>query len=263
MAYLERGIPAFRSMQSRHLACLAHLHRHVELVLLEKGHVVAYADAERYELHAGDVFIAFPNQVHFYEKTEGEESSRVLVVEPEMMPELEPILLSSIPKSALLKGCVTEELVSLAEQLRAMKGVSTPLGQIERRGLLLTLFSRVLSLLDLTESREGGSAAFRSVIDYCAHHYTEEISLERLERELHISRYHISHIFSKWLQMGFNDYINSLRVSLACRHLRGDELSVTQVGTLVGFASPRTFNRAFLKHMGTTPSEYRKEKDEL
>jgi AraC-like DNA-binding protein len=62
------------------------------------------------------------------------------------------------------------------------------------------------------------------------------------------------------LQIGFNDYINSLRVSNACKYLVKSEKSITEISEIVGFNTLRTFNRAFVKQMGTTPSKYRNEK---
>ena len=79
-----------------------------------------------------------------------------------------------------------------------------------------------------------------------------------MERELHISKYYISHLFSHKLNMRFNDYINSLRISDACRYLRHDTRSITEISELVGFSTLRTFNRAFIKQIGVTPSQYRK-----
>ncbi|MBE6605155.1 MAG: AraC family transcriptional regulator [Ruminococcaceae bacterium] len=33
---------------------------------------------------------------------------------------------------------------------------------------------------------------------------------------------------------------------------------LTQIASLVGFNTSRTFNRAFVRQMGTTPSDYRR-----
>ena len=65
---------------------------------------------------------------------------------------------------------------------------------------------------------------------------------------------------SSKLKMGFNDYINSLRISNACKQLLKTDASVTEISESVGFNTLRTFNRAFMKQMGMTPSEYRRQK---
>ena len=58
--------------------------------------------------------------------------------------------------------------------------------------------------------------------------------------------------------MGFNKYINGLRITHACKYLLKENLSVTEIAFLVGFNCPRTFNRAFLEQVGMTPRDYKK-----
>ena len=57
--------------------------------------------------------------------------------------------------------------------------------------------------------------------------------------------------------ISYKDFINSLRVEHACKLLTKD-ISVTEVAYASGFTTIRTFNRAFLKHVGMTPRDYAK-----
>lgn len=100
----------------------------------------------------------------------------------------------------------------------------------------------------------------RDVIRYCAEHFAEELSLSSLEETLHLNRHLVSHLFNKEFGMGFNEYINSLRVSEACRLLLQSQESVAHISEAVGFHTLRTFNRAFFKQTGVSPSEYRRSK---
>ena len=43
-----------------------HLHEDLELVYMEQGSCTAHCGEDKYELHVGDFFLAFPNQVHHY-----------------------------------------------------------------------------------------------------------------------------------------------------------------------------------------------------
>ena len=259
MPYYETRQSDFSAWRSQHLSSPAHLHQHVELVLFLEGKSLAYADAERCDLAPGDVFMAFPRQVHRYETTEYERSY-VLLVDPDILPELASYFAGDPPASALLRGAADDqEIRGLAAALVEAPRPKTPLDEALRHGRLLALFSRVLSLYKQSVPPEKGSQAFRAVMEYCAENYTQDLSLSLLEKELHISKYYISHLFSEKLQLGFNDYINSLRISFACRYLRHGDRTITEIGSLVGFSTPRTFNRAFLKQMECTPSAYRKQ----
>jgi YesN/AraC family two-component response regulator len=99
--------------------------------------------------------------------------------------------------------------------------------------------------------------AIGSVMNYCIAHHTENLSLDVLEKKLHINKYYISHIMNQKLNMGFNDYVISIRVSNACKYLTRTDKSITKISDLVGFNTLRTFNRAFAKQLGMTPSQYR------
>ena len=104
----------------------------------------------------------------------------------------------------------------------------------------------------------GDSGALRSIVSFCSQNFSENLSLSLLEEKLHLNKYYISHLFSEKLGIRFNDYINSLRIFEACKMLVNSDLSVTEISEYVGFNTLRTFNRAFSKQTGYSPSEYRK-----
>lgn len=261
IALYENRVTDFYSRKGGRLQYAAHLHPHLELVLLFEGNTTAFADSEKYELTAGDVFLTFPNQVHRYQSS-GPEQYCLFIVNPEMLPGLSSFFQQLVPASAKIPGVANDpEIRELAERLCAQKTPSTPFEEAVRRGYLLALFGKLLSGMRLERAPVGESShALKAVVSFCAENFTRELSLSTLEEALHISRYYISHLFSEKLQIGFNDYVNSLRVSHACRYLRHTDKSVTEIGSLVGFSTLRTFNRAFLKQMGVTPSKYRASK---
>ncbi|MBE6702474.1 MAG: AraC family transcriptional regulator [Ruminococcaceae bacterium] len=244
------------------IQCAAHLHTHIELVLFLEGHCTAFADTERCEINGGDVFIAFPNQIHRYESYD-KERYRLFIINPDILPEIASIFTDSHPTSSKIAGAAKDpEILALAERLAALDSESGPYLEVRRHGYLMALLGRLLSQMVLTKTVPDDSHALKTIVNYCAKNYTSDLSLSLLENELHISRYYISHLFSDKLQIGFNDYVNSLRVSFACNYLRYSDRSVTEISDLVGFGTLRTFNRAFLKQMGRTPSEYRRMKRE-
>ena len=116
--------------------------------------------------------------------------------------------------------------------------------------------------LDLRARGKGANVAnvavAREIVGFCSEHFAEELSLEMLESELHLSKYYISHLFSGKLGIRFNDYINSLRISHACRLLRREDMQITEIAGLVGFEDPFYFSRIFARHIGCSPKAYRK-----
>lgn len=259
-AFYENPKKRFSARDSRHgrrrLDYPSHLHGQIELVLMVEGHTVAYADFDKYEVEAGDVFIAFPNQIHRYESC-GMEKFLFFMVDPAMIPPLEEVFYNSVPRQSVIKGgAKDEELLHLAVRLAQLRSDGPYAGEM-LQGYLLAFFSLLLSHLDLSEDPAGYSQTLKSIVTYCVQNHRSELSLAVLERELHVSKYYISHLFSDKLRMGFNEYVNALRVSFACNHLRRSKKPISEIATLVGFNTQRTFHRAFLKQMKMTPGEYR------
>ncbi len=258
IAFYESKNYAFSAWEGNRLEFAAHLHHHLELVLFLEGQTVAFADAERCEVQPGDAFLAFPEQIHRYETT-GPEHFYLLIADPDLMPELSALFTAPPPESALIKGGALDPLViEAAKRLMELQNPETVSQKALQKGLLLTIFSRLLSQCNLSQARTSGPHAFRAVVEYCTKNYQNELSLSVLERELHVSKYYVSHLFSERMKLSFNDYVNSLRVAHACRYLSSDELPITEICSLVGFSTLRTFNRAFQKQMNMTPSDYRK-----
>ena len=249
----------FRDDAESPLQCNAHLHYHLELLCLLGGTTHAYVDSCEYRLEAGDIFLVFPNQIHRFESFE-KENYLLFIINPDMMPELCRLFTNALPLSNVVRGAAKD--AALLDCLRTMAASQSveenPYRDVILKGQMLSFFGDLLHRMDLTKPREGDSQSLKAVVRYCSQNFTKELSLEILERELHISKYYISHLFSHKLNMRFNDYVNSLRISDACRYLRQDSRSVTEISELVGFATLRTFNRAFIKQIGMTPSQYRK-----
>ncbi|WP_162148499.1 helix-turn-helix domain-containing protein [Asticcacaulis sp. AC402] len=55
----------------------------------------------------------------------------------------------------------------------------------------------------------------------------------------------------------FYDYVNALRIEEACLHLRSGTATVLEISETVGFNAKSTFNEAFRRHTGQTPTKYR------
>ncbi|WP_445453708.1 helix-turn-helix domain-containing protein [Flavobacterium sp. 25HG05S-40] len=88
------------------------------------------------------------------------------------------------------------------------------------------------------------------------------LTLDKIADELHLSKSHLSRIINSELQIGFTDYVNSLRVQEAKNHLLNPDFSnytLEAIGLEAGFNSKSAFYSSFKKITGLTPSEFKKE----
>ncbi len=239
---------------------ISHLHYHIELGFVTGGRTRVTIDSECYDVCAGDVIMVFSNQIHRFETVEKEQYV-LLIVNPDFLPEFTRQFTGSLPVSNLVKGAADDEdLRALMEEISKTYYSEEPYREMILRGYLLAFFGKLFQRMELKDIQSRDCRVLGMILNYCINHSDKNLSLGMLEKELHISRYYISHIMSSKLHVGFNDYINSLRVSNACKYLLKSDRSVTEISEIVGFNTLRTFNRAFVKQMGTTPSAYRMKK---
>lgn len=239
------------------LGYISHLHHHIELAFVKGGKTRVLVDSDEYIVEAGDVIVVFPNQIHRFETLEREEYV-LLLVNPDLLPEFSKQFTAAVPVSNLVKGAALDsELSSLIENIASVYYGNEPYKDMILRGYLLAFFGKLLQKTELRDVQSCDYHVLGMILNYCIQNSDKDLSLSLLENELHISKYYISHVMSSKLHIGFNDYINSLRISNACKYLLRTDKSVTEISDIVGFNTLRTFNRAFFKQMGVTPSDYR------
>lgn len=89
----------------------------------------------------------------------------------------------------------------------------------------------------------------------------DDCSLENISTMFNIPRHRISYVLNNELNKSFNDFINEYRIQHACLLISNDQenqITIEAVGFDCGFKSRASFYRAFKKHTGLTPIEYRK-----
>ena len=241
------------------ISCAPHLHYHVEIVYMLSGHMQAYIDSAPYEVRDGDMLVVFPNKIHrFVDEMRGNKYM-LFIINPNLVPDFESIMASSTPQSPLIKNAFSNKrLDSVARIVADCRNFPEEQKDVLMKGYLLSFFAEIMAMLNVGSVRNADNQDMKALVLYCSQNFTRELSLATLENELHLSKYYISHLFGDKLGIRFNDYINSLRFSESCRLLRTTDDSITEIADSAGFGTIRTFNRAFVKQMGISPSDYRK-----
>lgn len=85
----------------------------------------------------------------------------------------------------------------------------------------------------------------------------ERTSLDHLAEHAELSKYHFVRQFQRSVGMTPGAYLRRMRLCHAARMLRRRGDPIVDIATAVGFADHPSFSRAFARHMGMTPSQYR------
>ncbi len=83
------------------------------------------------------------------------------------------------------------------------------------------------------------------------------LSLRQLSDAISVAENYISQTLNHCLGKNFFDYVNAYRIEEAAQRIRETDMTILAITYEVGFNSRSTFNLAFRKHQGTTPSAYR------
>ena len=98
----------------------------------------------------------------------------------------------------------------------------------------------------------------REVKHYIFNHYGEELTLDILANNVHLTPKYLSDLFKREEQIGLTKYINQIRMEKAIELLTHSHHRVSEISQLVGFNSHSYFIRNFQKYTGQTPEKFRK-----
>jgi AraC family transcriptional regulator len=153
------------------------------------------------------------------------------------------------------------------ETLLKLRAQSANSGQAQRQyaeALGIVLAHELVRLNDgpapATPSMRGGLAAWQEkrVTQYIEEHLAEGISLSALAQVASLSPYHFSRAFKESLGLPPHRYLTARRMERARNLLADPELSVTRIGRDLGFVETSSFTTSFRKHVGITPTAYRR-----
>lgn len=234
----------------------AHLHFEVEIIALLSGNATLTIGQNDFRIGAGDFVIVFPNTVHSY-SAEGSVDVGKFIFSPDTVPELNAVFMEKFPKTPIISAQSAKKtgIANLTKDiLNSYSGSSSLV-----KGAYLTLLTgKILELCELEEKEKLNHNIIDSIFDYCHNNFHNNITQHDVANALHISESHLSHIFSIKMKINFRSYINILRTNKACRLILQTDKSIVDISDECGFSSIRSFNRAFVRNVGMTPTQYRK-----
>ena len=107
------------------------------------------------------------------------------------------------------------------------------------------------------KSNVGSNDLIYQTVSYISANFKKKFSLEEMAKDLGVSKYVLSRLFSKTFHRNFNQYLNDARLNYACHRLENTSDSITNICLGSGFESQRTFNRVFKERYKISPSDYR------
>ena len=95
-------------------------------------------------------------------------------------------------------------------------------------------------------------------INYIEENLTEELSVEQIAKEVHISPFYFQKGFSMLCGYTVSEYIRLRRLALAGSELISTDRKIIDIALKYGYDSPDSFTKAFTRFHGVTPTTVRK-----
>jgi len=273
-----------REKDSNHFS--PHLHKSIEIVYITKGQLELGIDTQLYHLDEGDLAIVFPDQIHHFQVFHpGKNRAIHLLAAPSYFGAYRELLITLQAKNPVIKKDFLDAEVLLAlNKIMELAGENTTLhegrknldntslstnnvitpGQLNTKNTLLHSWIQILlsyTLQELTLIQRPNIHDYDLVyqtIAYVAEHFHEPLSLTSMAKDLGISQFTLSRVFSRTFHKNFNQYVNEIRLDYVTLLLKDSDTSVTEIMYDAGFQSQATFNRVFQEKYHMTPKQYRK-----
>jgi len=101
------------------------------------------------------------------------------------------------------------------------------------------------------------SRLIRSIKQYIAQHYAENINLETISNQINLSSNYISHVFKRETGQTIVEYLTEWRIAQAKQMLQATDKKIYEIGQLVGYENEHYFSRVFKKVTGVSPNRYK------
>lgn len=248
-----------------------HHHDFYEVNLLMSGDVTYVIEGRVYHVLPGDMLIINPKELHqVYIQPDAAPYERYMLwITPSLLQQLSssqtdlchcfdtarPNYGNLLHLSAEQKNAVQGLMEAICADL-AQPGFGSDLLCHNLLTSLMVLTNRLAELSDVNSSEKPASGTVVSqVIDHINLHYEQPLSLDTLAERFFVSKYHLSHEFSRQTGTSIYQYLLKKRLLIA-RQLMAQGRKPQEVYASCGFGDYAAFFRAFRKVYGQSPRDF-------
>lgn len=235
-----------------------HNHDDYEIYLFLEGDTEYIVEGRTYSLEPHDMIIIRKHEMHrAFHRSNAKYKRIVINLSPEFFKThhcegyeeqfLSTDAANKIDSETVMASGIYDAIVRLGEYSSNYTDLSNPVSQ--------SVLVEILYLINSIRRFSGADdkrGQLGEIINYINNHFTENITLDMLQKRFFISKYHICYIFRKGTGMTVHQYITRKRITLA-RELEREGRSISEASSMAGFNSYSSFYRAYVKEYGNSP----------
>ena len=101
------------------------------------------------------------------------------------------------------------------------------------------------------------TSLFEEATEIVDQEYGSDLSLDEIARRVASSRRQLQRAYAEIGHTTFRDHLTRVRMEKAAQLLASRGMTVREVAHRVGYRQPAQFAKAFRRHLGVAPSDYR------
>lgn len=271
---LIHGTPAFpiaiyNNTFDKQYNLLAPLHYHSEFELLvaTKGTLSVQLEETLYTLSEGEGLFINSGLIHMFTSVDHIDHGFIAIVFDFRLICTEHDTIYKKYIQPIINGTLTVPVILPAHICRLVHSIkdayeNSSFGfELHTKQSLLQIFHSFVQNSEPTSlpAQNSKSLLIKSVLDYVEKNYAENISLQDMAQYAHISKEYLCRIFNTMSDTTPVEYLNRYRVRQSSAMLVHTDKSVSDIALSCGFNNSSYFNKLFMRYMGCTPSEYRRQ----
>lgn len=250
------------------ISLLAPLHYHdeFELFLVTKGHISVQIEETLYQLSEGEGLFLNSSLLHEINGQNPEEHEFIAVVfHPSLLGNEQEIIYQKylrplIEQKILVTPYLDRELCDKIREIEQLYTTGAFGYEMEIKQRLLAVLAHLIKDAPRTSQSSGNSKSqiVKCVLDYIQKEYAQELTLQNLADIVPVSKEYLCRVFQDMSGTSPIVYLNRYRISRSAELLLQTDRQISEISTLCGFNSSSYYNKLFLRYMGCTPKQYRR-----
>jgi len=206
----------------------------------------------RVEIKSGDVFFTFPDVKYTIESSDHLEYIYISFLGTRPMEIMERLNINTT--NYIFHNFVDE--LNLWKNFIESNSTSA---DIKAECVMLYTFSMLEEYLPQSTTKLKVSDTVSNIKKFIDEHIQDsDLSLDTVSQHFSYNKKYISRLFKNNLNLGFSDYVNTVRIQEACSLMQQGVSSVQDLAYFTGYKDPMYFSRVFKKHMKISPREFMK-----
>lgn len=248
-----------------------HWHPFMEILVSLADHNQVSVNFNKYPMGLNDILIIYPGDLHAIDAcTEG--SMLVIQFSDGLLSVMNALkqnlpLLSQYPFLKYEPGrAESDRMVLLIKEFFELSESKSNFREVGMYSILLHFFERLgnrcmdIKAENAEDVANGKNKNIKKMAEACLYisqNCTQPLTLDNVASYMGVSKSHFAHLFKEYTGTTFVDFLTEERIKHAQSLFLNPDTQIIDIAFDSGFSSISSFNRAFKKSTGLSPTKYR------